>query len=347
MKYQRVMLTKAGGPQVLQLREDELPEPGPDEVRVKILAAGVAFADVLMRYGKYPGLPRLPFTPGYDLVGMVEKCGAAARTYAVGTMVAALPRFGGYSQYICLSEHELVPVPGEIDPAEGVCLVLNYLTAYQMLHRVAHVKVGQRVLVYGAAGGVGTALLQLGKLFGLEMYGTASPTKHETVAALGAIPIDYTREDVVARVRALTGDGVDAVFDPIGGNHLQQSFRTLRPGGTLVAYGFSSSMGGLPIALTLLIMVLQLAFWSIFPNGKRATFYSVVGFQGFKNNHPDWFREDLLTLFDLLAARQIKPLIAARLPLSQIAQAHERMEGGHVQGKLVLIPNEEKASTTH
>lgn len=341
MKYQRVMLTKRGGPEVLQLREDELSEPRPDEVCVKILAAGVAFADVLMRHGKYPGLPRVPFTPGYDLVGVVEKCGSAARTYAAGTMVAALPRFGGYSQYICLPEQELVPVPEGIDPAEGVCLVLNYLTAYQMLHRVAHVKAGQRVLIYGAAGGVGTALLQLGKLSGLEMYGAASSTKHETVTSLGAIPIDYTREDVVARVRTLADGGVDAVFDPIGGSHLQQSFRTLRPGGTLVAYGFSSSLGGAPMALTLLSIVLQLAFWSLLPNGKRATFYSIVGFQGFKNNHPDWFREDLRTLFDLLAAGQLKPLIAARLPLSQIAQAHELMEAGRVQGKLVLIPNED------
>ncbi|GLV59222.1 NADPH:quinone reductase [Dictyobacter sp. S3.2.2.5] len=341
MKYQRVMLMRRGAPHVLQVREEDLPEPRPGEVRVKILAAGVAFADVLMRHGKYPGRPRFPFTPGYDLVGVVEKCGAQARTYGVGTMVAALPRFGAYSQYICLPEQELVPVPAGVDPAEGVCLVLNYLTAYQMLHRLAHVKAGQRALVYGAAGGVGTALLQLGRLAGLEMYGTASPPKHETVTRFGAVPIDYTHEDVVARVRSLTDGGVDAVFDPIGGSHLQQSFRALRPGGTLVAYGFSSSLGGFPMALTLLIMVLQLAFWSLFPGSKRVTFYSVVGFQGFKDNHPDWFREDLRTLFDLLAAGQLKPLIAARLPLSRVAQAHELIEKARAQGKVVLIPNED------
>ncbi len=340
MKYQRVLRTRLGGPQVLQVYEEELPEPGPNEVRVKILAAGVAFADVLMRHGKYPGLPHLPFTPGYDLVGTVEKCGAEAKTYAVGTLVAALPRFGGYSQYICLPERELVPVPERVDPAEAVSLVLNYLTAYQMLHRVAHVRAGQRIFVYGAAGGVGTALLQLGKLAGLEMYGTASPGKHETVITLGAIPIDYTSEDVVARIRTLTGDGVDVVFDPIGGSHLRQSWHTLHRGGTLVAYGFSSSLGGLPIALTLLIMVLQLALWSLLPNGKRATFYSIVGFQGFKNNHPDWFRTDLRTLFDLLAAGKLKPLITARLPLSQVAHAHELMEHSRVQGKLVLMPHQ-------
>lgn len=342
MKYKHIVATQVGGPENLQLREDDLPEPKAGQVRIKILAAGVSFSDVLMRRGKYPpGMPAFPFTPGRDLVGIVEKCGTDVKERATGEMVAALTLVGGYSQYICLSEREVVPVPEHLDPAEAVCLVLNYITAYQMLHRLAHSKAGERILVHGAAGGVGTALLQLGGLLHLEMYGTVSPVKQDMVALLGATPIDYTCEDFVARIRTLTGDGVDVVFDAIGGRHLQSSFEALRSGGRLVIYGVSlKNLGQGNLVSALLPISLRVAYWSLFPNGKRAQFYSIVGWPfGLKNRHPDWFREDLMRLFALLAEGAIKPVIAARLPLEDAAHAQELIEHSQIEGKLVLLPN--------
>jgi NADPH:quinone reductase-like Zn-dependent oxidoreductase len=295
-----------------------------------------------MRHGKYPpGMPSFPFTPGYDLVGIVETCGASVKERAIGDMVAALTQIGSYSQYICLSEREVVPVPEHVDPAEAVSLVLNYVTAYQMLHRIAHIKAKERILVHGAAGGVGTALLQLGSLLHLEIYGTASRAKQQLVSLLGATPIDYTSEDFVARIRQLSGDGVDAVFDAIGGRHLRRSFQTLRPGGRLVGYGFSlENLSSNGLLLAVLPTLLQVAYWSFLPNGKRVHFYSIAGGPlGLKDRHPEWFREDLTRLFELLAKGVIKPVIAARLPLEEASHAHELIEHAQIQGKLVLIPN--------
>nr|MBA2677920.1 alcohol dehydrogenase catalytic domain-containing protein [Ktedonobacteraceae bacterium] len=198
MKYSRVLLTKFGEPaDAFQMVEDDLPEPGEGQVRVKILATGVAYADVMMRRGVYPGAPPLPFTPGYDMVGVIDAVGPGVEALSSGQMVAALTFFGSYSQYISLPAQNLVVVPEGVDPVEASCLPLNYFTAYQLLHRIANVKPGERILVYGAAGGVGTALLQLGRLAGLQVYGTASSSKQELITQLGAIPLDYKREDVV------------------------------------------------------------------------------------------------------------------------------------------------------
>jgi NADPH:quinone reductase-like Zn-dependent oxidoreductase len=211
-----------------------------------------------------------------------------------------------------------------------------------MLHRITRVKAGERILVHGAAGGVGTALLQLGSLLYLEMYGTASPAKQELVSLLGATPIDYTSEDFVARIRTLTGDGVDAVFDAIGGRNFQRSLQTLRSSGRLVIYGFSlKNLAESNLALALLPTVFQVAYWSLLPNGKHVHFYSVAGKPfGLKDRHPDWFREDLTRLFALLTEGAIKPVIAARLPLEDASRAHELIEHSQTQGKIVLLPNE-------
>lgn len=184
-----------------------------------------------MREGIHPEKTILPFTPGWDIVGIVDEAGEGASHAMVGKMVAALPIHGGYAQFICLPEYELTPVPTGVDPAEAVSLVLNYVTAYQMMHRLGHASPGQRVLIHGAAGGVGMALLQLGHLAGLEMYGTASRTAHQIVSDLGATPIDYKGADFVKEIHRLTNDGVDVVFDGVGEANVWRSFRTLRPGG--------------------------------------------------------------------------------------------------------------------
>ena len=338
MKYRHVVVRHTGGPEVLRVEEDDLPEPGAGQARVKILAADVSFSDVNVRRGRYPGGPKPPFTPGYAMMGVVDQLGPDTSGFEAGQAVAALTFYGSYSQYICLPMGKLVPVPAGLDPAEAVCLVLNYVAAYQMLHRVAHVAPGERILVHGAAGGMGTALLELGQLDGLVMYGTASRPKHSLVARLGATPIDYRSEDFVARVTELTaGKGVDAAFDPMGAEHLQQSARAVRPGGTVVGYGFymTANRGGSAL-LDVLAQYVRLVLWSLPPNRKHATFYDI---RPLAEKHPDWFREDLTALLDLLVAGKIHPLVAGRLPLEEAARAHEQVEHAEVQGKLVLIPN--------
>ncbi len=346
MKYSHVLLTQFGKPtDAFHIVEDDLPEPSEGQVRVKILAAGVAFADVMMRRGIYAGLPPLPFTPGYDMVGVIDAVGPGVRALSLGQTVAALTVFGSYSQYICLPAGELVVVPEDVDPAEASCFILNYVTAYQMLHRVAKVTSGKSILVHGAAGGVGTALLQLGALVGLQVYGTASSSKQELVKSLGAIPIDYEKEDVVARVRALTDSGVDVVFDGIGGAHLTQSYQALRRGGRLVSYGISSGISSLPpgtnftgaVIRFIVPHLLRIALLSALPDGKKVSIYDLGG-QIIKK-HPEWIREDLGVLLDLLAQDKIAPIIAKRLPLQDIASAHDLLEHAKVQGKLVLLPN--------
>ena len=214
MRHTRIVVTHYGGPDVLRVVEEECPEPKNGEVRVRVLAAGVSLPDVMAREGIHPETPPVPFTPGWDLVGVVDRLGDGASGFEPGQIVAALPIHGAYAEFVCLPQRELVPVPSGLDAAEAVSLVLNYVTAYQMLHRSAHVRPGQRVLIHGAAGGVGTALLQLGRLAGLEMYGTCSSRSAPAVSDLGGIPIDYQHQDFVKEIHRLTGEGVDAVFDP-------------------------------------------------------------------------------------------------------------------------------------
>jgi len=334
-KYHRVVVTRHGGPEVLQLMEEDLPEPQPGEVRVKVLAAGVSAYDLMFRgSGSFPGTPKVPFTLGIDVVGVVDKLGEEVSTLEMGQTVAGatfcLGSFGGYAEFVCLPPSELVPVPTGLDPAEAVCLVVNYLTAYNVMHQVAKVRSGERILVQGAAGGVGTALLELGRLAGLEMYGTASNYNHELVSGLGATPIDYRTEDFVDRIRALTGDGVDAVFDPIGGaRQLWRSYRALRKGGRLVWFGVAAAKRqGLRVIPLSLVMRTLLA---LIPDGKSAPMTPDLS----KDNA--WYRETLAELLDLLAAGKIKPVVAERVPLAEAARAHELLERGGYRGKVVLV----------
>jgi NADPH:quinone reductase-like Zn-dependent oxidoreductase len=340
MKNTRVIVNRYGGPEVLQVVEDDLPEPKNDQVRVKILAAGVSFADVLLREGIHPEARRPPFTPGWDFVGEVDKIGVGVNGLELGQRVAALPVVGSYAQYICLPPKELTPMPEGLDLVEAVSLVLNYGTAYQMLHRSASVKSGEPVLIHGAAGGVGTALLQLCGLLGLEMYGTASPEKHQLVSSLDCTPINYKQVDFVKEVRQLTGGGVAVVFDGIGGHHLWRSYKTLRPNGRVVAFGHATSLvdhtltggrrsrlRGLPTVAGYIVAA------SLIPDGKKIVLYSI---QTLKRRKPDWFRQDMTTLFELLSKRQIKPVIANCMPLVEARRAHELLGTRSVSGKIVL-----------
>ena len=343
MSYKRVIITEFGGPEVLKVvKEAAPPEPGPGEVRVKVLATSACFTDTMIRKGVYRDVKeKPPFSPGYDVVGVVDELGAGVTRLKVGQRVADLTVTGAYSQYICRPESSLVPVPAGLDPAEAVSLVLSYVTAYQMLHRrngaSAKVQRGQSILVHGAGGAVGTAMLQLGKLLDLEMYGTASKSKHELVANLGTTPIDYRSEDFFERIQELTADGVHAAFDPIGGDNFKRSFKSLKRGGTLVAYGFYDNVMGKGGNVPLEFM--QVKLWDILPNGRSTAFYSIGSL---RKKHADWFHADLTELFNLLAQGKIKPVIAERMGLAEAARAHELVERAAVKGRVVLIVNEDQ-----
>jgi len=276
----------------------------------------------------------------------VDRLGDGVAGFERGEIVAALPIHGAYAEFVCLPQRELVPVPTGLDAAEAVSLILNYITAYQMLHRSARVKPGQRVLIHGAAGGVGTALLQLGRLAGLEMYGTCSSHGAATVSELGGVPIDYRHQDFVAEIHRLTGEGVDVVFDGIGGSHIWRSREALCPGGKVVAYGLTGSLSGGRLASgpggrhrfrEIRIFGLYIARSWLLPGRKRVIPYSI---QTLKRLRPALFRQDLMALLDLLQQQKIKPLIAQRFPLAQARQAQELLGKGGVTGKIVLVPNE-------
>lgn len=330
-RHHRVVATRHGGPEVLQILEEAVPQPGEGQVRVKTEAAGVSAMDLMVRRAGFPGFPKVPFTPGVDVIGVVDAIGPGVSGVETRERVAALlGDEGGYAEYVCVAANDAVPVPDGLDAAEGVCLVANYLTAYSMLHRAANAKSGERALIHGAAGGVGTALLELGGLAGLQMYGTASKANHELVESLGAVPIDYRNEDFVARIRALTGDGVDVVFDPIGGaGQLWRSYRTLRRGGRLVWFGVAATSGsGLRVIPGSLITRFLL---SLLPDGRKAPMPP-------DSKMPNsWYRETTATLFDYLRAGKIAPVIAARVPLLEAARAHQLLERGGHRGKVVLV----------
>ncbi len=346
MRHQRIVVTHYGGPDALQVVAEDCPEPKPGEARVKVLAAGVSLPDIMAREGIHPETPPLPFTPGWDLVGVVDRLGEGATGIAPGQIVAAMPISGAYAEFLCLPPSELVPVPAGLDPAEAVSLVLNYITAYQMLHRTVHVTAGQRVLIHGAAGGVGSALLQLGRVAGLEMYGTCSARGASAVTDLGGVPIDYQNQDFVKEIRRLTGEGVDIVFDGIGGSHLWRSRDALRPGGKVVVYGLTGSLRGGRLASgrggrrhryrAVAILGLYIAGAWLRPGRKRMVPYSI---QTLKRLKPQWFRQDLIALLELLQQQKIKPLVAARIPLTEARHAHELLGQGGVTGKIVLMTN--------
>lgn len=334
-KNHRVVVTQFGGPEVLRLAEEALPEPGPGEVRVRVLAAGISAYDLMFRRsGRLPGSPKPPFTLGEDVAGVVDKVGDEVGSLEPGQMVAGatfcLGTGGGYTEYICLPAGELVSFAPHVDPAEAVCVVVNYLTAYMAMHQTAQVQPGERALIHGAAGGTGTALLELGQLAGLEMYGTASKYNHELVSSLGATPIDYHTEDFVARIHELTEDGVDVVFDPVGGaRQLWRSNRALRKGGRLVWFGVAATkQRGLLVIPSTLAMI---ALLKVLPDGKN------------KPLAPDldadnaWYRATLAELLGLLEEGKIKPIVAARIPLAEAVRAHTLLEKGGYAGKVVLV----------
>ena len=333
-----VQVKRFGGPEELEVIDAPLPTAGKDEVRVRVLASGLEYTDVVIRRHLYPQTMhrRPPFVLGYDLVGQIDQLGNGVRGFQIGERVADMTVLGSNAAYRTLAADRVVRVPGDLDPAEAAALILSWTTAYQLLHRVAMVRRGQRVLVHGAAGAVGQALLVLGRLAGLELWGTARGKHAALIRELGATPIDYRREDFI---RVLPS-GFDVVFDGIGEDSYRRSFASLKHGGLLCVYGYTAGVRARRRLLTTLMWIARVYLWrrllSWLPRGKGLRVYSI---NAMRARHPNWFREDLERLFGLLENRTIRPRVAERISFDQVAEAHRRLEAGGLEGKLVLCPD--------
>jgi NADPH2:quinone reductase len=334
----RVVVTRFGGPEVLDVVETDTPLPGSGEVRVRVLASGASFTDTQLRAGTYLGGPKPPFTPGYELVGIVEELGAGCTRLGVGDRVGVLTVWGANAERVCVPERYAVTVPEDLDPAEVVSLVFAYMTAYQLLHRAARARKGETILVHGAAGRVGSAILELGAIAGLRMFGTASKRDLPVVERLGAVAIDYQNDDFLARVRERTGDGVDVALDGLGGPLSLRSFRALRRGGRLVVFGRYATIAhgrkNWPAVFGWYASTAAVALWGLLSPSRRVLSYRV---QVLRTHHQDWFDEDFRALLGLLREREIHPAVAARLQLSEARRAHELLESTASTGKIVFV----------
>ncbi|KOV09979.1 hypothetical protein ADK60_39230 [Streptomyces sp. XY431] len=337
MRYRHVSVPRLGGAEVLRLSSDELPAPAVGQVRVRVLAAGVSYGDILLRAGVIPGGPKRPFTPGYDLVGVVDQVGPGTRAPEPGTRVVALVRSGGYAEYALVAANRLVPLPEGVDPVEASALALNYFIAQQMLHRVAEVRQGSTVLVHGASGGVGTAFLELAALAGVTVYGTCSAARADQVRALGGRPIDRDAEDFRRVVRGLPGGAVDAVFDPIGGPHFLRSYQAVRRGGVMVGFGQNAALRGNQRDLLTGAQGFLggIVLPKLVPDGKRTLFYNAWSLE---KSHPAAYQQDLATVLELLQKGLVKPRVGRTMPLEEAADAHRAMETAAITGKIVLVP---------
>jgi NADPH:quinone reductase-like Zn-dependent oxidoreductase len=336
MKYKSVIATRKGGPEVLQVTENDLRAPARGEVRIKVLAASVCRPDVTVRRGKslYSGTPlgkKFPLTPGYSVVGIVDALGQDVSGVALGDCVGALTVAGGYTEYLYWKSNRLIPVPKTLDPAEAVTLILNYIVAYQTLHRSAKVKAGDNVLIIGSSGGIGTALLQLGKLANLKMYGLASKCKHQLLCDYGATPIDYRTQDFVEVIRQAEPEGLDVVIDGMTRlDDIRRGLSLLRRGGRWVSYG--EPAGPLELLRTLGLFIRNNLF-----SGKLCKFYG-TSFYFVGDKRP--FLEDWATLFKLLEQGKVKPVIEKKFPLLEAAKANALLESGTVTGNVVLVAPE-------
>jgi NADPH:quinone reductase-like Zn-dependent oxidoreductase len=335
-----VQLRHFGGVDELEVVDAPLPTAGRGEVRVRVLASSVEYTEVLIRRHLYPQTAALrpPFVLGYDVVGEIDQLGDGVSGFQLGDRVADMTVVGSNAAYRTLRADHLTRVPAGLDAAEAATLILSWTTAYQALHRAARVQRGQRVLVHGAAGALGQALLALGRLAGLKLWGAARGKDAALIRELGATPIDYEREDFT---RVLPG-GFDVVFDGIGEEGYRRSFAALKRGGLLCAYGYSAGVQAQRGMLVMLTWIARLYLSRWLPGGKRAFFYSV---NVMRARHPAWFREDLERLFELLATRAIVPSVAERISFDEVAEAHRRLEAGGLKGRLVLCPTFRRAAT--
>lgn len=338
--YRATILTRRGGPEVLEVRELPVPEPGPGEVLIRVTASGVGATDVAMRRGTYRFAPAIPFVPGYEAVGVVDRLGPGVHGLAPGQRVAALTVHGGYGQMMVRRAQELVPVPPGLDDGEVAALILNYVTAYQMIERVARPEPGALALVTGANGGVGSALLELLRLRGVRVIGAAHPSRHERVRSHGATPIASRGAPLDVLVRRLAPGGADVAFDGVGGRTTAECIRAVRRGGRVVGYGFVGTMRDGRMRQSLFWRGIVSLLVGARLAGRKGSIYGITLLY---RRDPRPFREDLAHLLELLRSRRISPRIAARLPLLEARRANELLEAGGIDGKIVLLAEAEGA----
>ena len=338
-----VVLPGVVEPDGLQLRHRVLAAPAAGQALVQVEATGVSFAEQSMRRNLYYGQPAFPFVPGYDLVGTVTALGPDVDPGLLGCRVAALTKTGGWSSHAVLPARDLVVVPSQLDPAEVETLVVNGLTAWQMLHRKARVRAGQTIVVHGANSGVGGILVQLARHAGVRVVGTASPRHHDALRALGVEPIDYNDPRLLDRVLELAPGGVAAVFDNVGGEVVKASWRMLAPRGSLVCYSIIADVekasGSASLVSIFMKALARITLWNLLPNGHRASFYDLwAGHRLHPTTYRSRLRTDLARVFALLGDGTVEANVAATFPLREVSAAMELAESRTVNGKVILVP---------
>lgn len=336
-----IWIRKHGGPNVLEIRESADPEPRSDEVRVEVKAAGLNFAEVMARQGLYPDAPKPPCVVGYEGAGVVDRVGDAVRRWKIGDRVVYLSRFGGHASSVVVKENQVFAMPEAMTFEDGAALPVNYLTAYHMLFVVRRIQAGDTVFLHMAAGGVGTAVLQLCRTVpGVTTIGTASKQKHEFARSQGCDHlIDYRSQDYVQEVKRLTGGrGADVVLDALGGPDWKKGYSLLAPAGLLVAFGVANAAR--PGKRRLLHAAGQVLRSPLF--NCMTLMGENRGVAGVNMGHL-WDDVDLVTreaetLVALYAAAKIKPHIGGVYPFAHAAEAHQELEQGRNIGKIVLTP---------
>jgi NADPH:quinone reductase-like Zn-dependent oxidoreductase len=321
------------------LEHAPVPTPGEGQVLVAVEASGISFAEQQMRRGRYYDQPPFPFVPGYDLVGTVRSTGDGVDPALRGRRIAALTKTGGWASHVVVDADKLVTVPDGLSAVDAETVVVNGITAWQMLHRKAGVKAGQTILVHGANGGVGSTLVQLARAAGVKVIGTASARHHDALRELGVTPIDYRTENVPARVRELAPGGVDAVFDHVGGRSVVDSWGLLAKGGTLLSYGSAATKEDTGSKqLPVLKLLARVLLWNALPNGRSAYFYNIWAGLRNKDEFNARLRQDLTEVFEAMREGQLTAQIGGVLPFAKITEAMRLAESGTVAGKVVLTP---------
>ena len=336
-----IWISRHGGPDVLEVRETADPQPEPGQVRVRSRAVGLNFAEVMARQGLYPDAPKPPCVVGYEGAGVVDAVGADVSSVAEGDRVIYMARFGGHADTVCVPAAQVFTMPESMSFEQGAALPVNYLTAYHMLFRIARLRGGEHLLVHMAAGGVGTAVLQLCKTIpSVVTYGTASAKKHEYVREHGCDhPIDYRSLDYAREVLRLTDErGVDVVLDPLGGPDWKKGYDLLKPAGILIAFGLANAnVGGRRRLFHVLAQLVQVPRFS--PMKLMDHNRAVAGVNmGHLFSEIAMLSEEFAELIKLYDAGVVKPHVGGKFTFEQAAEAHAELEFGRNLGKVVLTP---------
>ena len=339
-----VVITRHGGPEVLEVQERPEPAVGRGQVRVAVRASGINFADLMARSGVYPDAPPLPSIVGYEVAGEVESVGEGVEGFSVGDRVIAGTRFGGYAELVAVHEGQVMPLPDAMSFEQGAAVVVTYATAYAGLVMMGGLRAGDRMLIQSAAGGVGIAALQIGRQIGAEIFGTASAPKHDAIRAEGCDhPIDYRSVDFADEVIRITdGAGVDVVMDAIGPTSFRKSYRVLRQGGRLIMFGLAEVQTGDRRNIPALVKGLARMPAATMPWWKSlAMMNENKGVFGL-NMLSWWDREGLdrliAPLSEMLAAGRFDPVVAESFPFDRAGDAHRYLAEAKNVGKVVLTP---------